>query len=231
MPWCPKCGYEYKAGYKICSDCNVELVDKLEALEDDSLKATDELENYDQLTLTNEYIEEADDIIKEPQSNRNSRNINDKNAVYVDAKVRASEYKLGAITLLMVGLIGIIVIMLMDLGIVPFLPAVSKVLLNVVMGGLFIIFIIMGISSIGSYKKMLKLADIEEKLKADIEEYFKNNVSVDSLSVDDMLNLTKEEVCLKQYEQIANILNNNFENVDPAFLEYITEKIYVNMFE
>ena len=30
MPYCPKCGSEYREGFITCSDCNSELVDKLE---------------------------------------------------------------------------------------------------------------------------------------------------------------------------------------------------------
>jgi hypothetical protein len=28
MPWCPKCGYEYRANYTVCSDCCEELVNQ-----------------------------------------------------------------------------------------------------------------------------------------------------------------------------------------------------------
>lgn len=34
MPWCPKCKNEYREGFKICSDCNVELVDVLSETND-----------------------------------------------------------------------------------------------------------------------------------------------------------------------------------------------------
>jgi hypothetical protein len=29
MPWCPSCGNEYRDGFKKCSDCGTDLVDKL----------------------------------------------------------------------------------------------------------------------------------------------------------------------------------------------------------
>lgn len=29
MPYCPKCGYEYQPGVKVCPDCDEELVDEL----------------------------------------------------------------------------------------------------------------------------------------------------------------------------------------------------------
>lgn len=31
MPWCPKCGSEYREGFDYCSECNVKLVESLEA--------------------------------------------------------------------------------------------------------------------------------------------------------------------------------------------------------
>ena len=34
MPWCPKCKAEYREGFTICSDCNVELVTELESTPD-----------------------------------------------------------------------------------------------------------------------------------------------------------------------------------------------------
>lgn len=35
MPWCPKCKCEYRKGITICADCNVELVESLDAAKDD----------------------------------------------------------------------------------------------------------------------------------------------------------------------------------------------------
>ncbi len=28
MPWCPKCGAEYRGGFIVCTDCNIPLVDE-----------------------------------------------------------------------------------------------------------------------------------------------------------------------------------------------------------
>lgn len=226
MPWCPKCGYEYKTGYTVCSDCNVELVESLELLKED-----EEIQDMSDIFSDEDVSFEDDFSVSSDADSREKKSINAKSELYVDANIRATEYKLGAITLLMVGGVGLTAIILMNIGIIPFLPMISKALMNTVMGGMFLIFIIMGISSVGSCKKMLILAQKEEKLTKDIEEYFSVYVTKETLSNFDMSNLTKEEICLKQYEQISSIINANFSDVDPAFLEYITEKIYVNMFE
>ena len=36
MPWCPKCKNEYRSGIQTCSECNVELVDSLSDITEDS---------------------------------------------------------------------------------------------------------------------------------------------------------------------------------------------------
>lgn len=33
MPYCPKCRVEYREGFSVCSDCDVDLVDKLPEIE------------------------------------------------------------------------------------------------------------------------------------------------------------------------------------------------------
>ena len=33
MPWCPKCKNEYREGIKVCADCGIELVERLERTE------------------------------------------------------------------------------------------------------------------------------------------------------------------------------------------------------
>ncbi len=46
MPWCPQCRAEYREGFKTCSDCDTDLVDKLEEIE----KNDDTDAEYDQET-------------------------------------------------------------------------------------------------------------------------------------------------------------------------------------
>ncbi len=36
MPWCPNCRVEYREGFKVCNDCEAELVDELEPEKDES---------------------------------------------------------------------------------------------------------------------------------------------------------------------------------------------------
>jgi hypothetical protein len=55
MPWCPKCGAKYREGFKVCSDCNTDLVDHLEHGEVNSSDLVGDSEAY--LTSVSNSIE------------------------------------------------------------------------------------------------------------------------------------------------------------------------------
>jgi len=55
MPWCPKCQAEYRPGFKTCSDCNTDLVDKLEQIKKNSGTEYDDQAAY--LTSVSNRIE------------------------------------------------------------------------------------------------------------------------------------------------------------------------------
>jgi len=48
MPWCPNCRLEYREGFKICNDCEVDLVDELEP---EKTEQAEELPNADEIFL------------------------------------------------------------------------------------------------------------------------------------------------------------------------------------
>ncbi|HEX3029283.1 MAG TPA: hypothetical protein VHT34_08275 [Clostridia bacterium] len=51
MPWCPNCRVEYREGFKVCNDCEVELVDELEPEPEKDESETDESVLNDKLVL------------------------------------------------------------------------------------------------------------------------------------------------------------------------------------
>ena len=57
MPWCPKCGSEYREGFTKCADCQVDLVGKLSTKEESDVAFR---KNFEQLTdfKSSEYTEE-----------------------------------------------------------------------------------------------------------------------------------------------------------------------------
>ena len=65
--------------------------------------------------------------------------------VYQDMKAKAEDFKSSAYTLLLVGIVGIAALILMETGVLPFrLAGSGKYITYIVMGTLFVIFIVMG---------------------------------------------------------------------------------------
>lgn len=228
MPWCPKCGYEYKEGYTMCSDCKVELVESL-----DDIKPSEE-ECESEACVDEAFMEEISNMSEEELAelaNEVQKSVGKNAEVYVECKTRAGEYRTGAYTLLIVGIVGAIALILFDAGVLNIAFGSSKILISVVMGLLFLVFIIMGITSYGSYKRLKVEAEKEEKTIHDIMEYFEKNVSENDIQIDESSDISYEESCLRQYESIKGIITENFGELDQAFLDFITEKIYDIMFD
>ena len=86
---------------------------------------------------------------------------------YEDTAKVAEEYKSGADSLLIVGVIGIIALVLLHLGVIPLsLPPFTKWMITGVMGFLFVVFVFMGIASRKSYANLKEQANSDHKLKA-----------------------------------------------------------------
>jgi len=71
MPWCPKCKLEYRAGFDICNDCKVALVDKLPKVNYDLENQYNELGDcFNDYNNSNpeDLIEEANQFEEELQS-------------------------------------------------------------------------------------------------------------------------------------------------------------------
>lgn len=46
MPWCPKCKTEYREGFNVCSDCNIELVPELPQEPDENANVVNDKETF-----------------------------------------------------------------------------------------------------------------------------------------------------------------------------------------
>ena len=150
---------------------------------------------------------------------------------YKKPSERAEEYKSGAQTLLLVGIVGAILLVLVDLGIIPLsLSKESRVLINIVMGGMFLVFIILGINSVKTYKKLLKQSDEDEKLEQDIIEWFGKSVTLDVITSDENKRDSEEALYFGRIKKIKGYITGEFKDLDLSFLEYISDKIYNNLF-
>lgn len=152
---------------------------------------------------------------------------------YEDADKKAEEYKSGADSLLVVGVIGIVALVLLHLGVIPIsLPAFTKWMITGVMGFLFVVFVFMGIASRKSYANLKSQASSDKNTKENVINYLKENVNPDEFDKD----LTDDDPSMeilyfRRMEKLKAMVFAYEQGIDASFAEYILEEVYPEIFE
>ena len=224
MPWCPKCKCEYKAGITECADCKVPLVDELPK---EDFKEVQDIPVYE---VPSESEMASEDGEKRPTSA----------GIYQDKKAKAEDFKSSAYTLLVVGVLGIVALILIECNVLPIqLVAPGKYITYGVMGAMFTIFIIMGISSFRSSKKYEGEAKAEDDLTNEIkdwatqnitQDYIKENVAIEEegASIED---IPQEMQYFYYYAVIKNAITGQFGELEATYLDALCEEIYGMVFD
>ena len=153
--------------------------------------------------------------------------------VYEDASKKAEEYRSGALTLLVVGGIGILALILMNVGVIPVsFSGFTKKLVTGVMGTLFIIFLVLGITSMNSYKKLKLVRNDEQEKKDAIKQYLKNTIVVEDFDADLKETGIRDEILyFRRIDKLKTMIQSYDATVNGPFLDYIIEEVYGEIFE
>lgn len=206
--WCPKCKNEYVEGITTCADCGVELVDSLEAYE--SMQKKDMSEEADSDTSTPPF---------EPAR------------TYVSKKAKTADMKSTAYTFTLMSILGIVFLILFATDTLPLQTAqYTKVMICVVMGTMFLIFLVIGIRSFRQIKKLANDADDEESLLTESLEWFRS--SYRSEDIDSGLDISQpaETLYFARYEVMQRILTEKFPDMEETLLDHIIETLYSELF-
>ena len=261
MPWCPKCKNEYKEGITVCADCGCDLVDSLEEQDvpiyfgpeeeidemitffkannmEGAYKHFDDKEQTFELIVKKKLVDEAKKAIRiylkeiantEEEETQKEKIVN----LYEDSNKRAEEYKSGAYTLLLVGIIGIILLVLLYFNILPIiLPQFTKILITSVMGIMFVLFVALGISSLNTCKKLKMNAEDENQQQDDIKNWFLSNISKEMIDKHNYIDEeTEEELYFKRTDKMKSLIKENYPSVKEEFADYIVEELYTDIYE
>ena len=202
MPWCPICKNEYVEGRTHCPDCDADLVDLLpEETIEQSVPLPDEEELADIAART----------VAASQMN-----------THIPAKDRHADLRSSALTFLFVGGIGFLVITLALIGVITLpLTLFSLAIMEVV----FVIFIIIAVTS---FKKAMSILDDiskESDLEARIQEWAKTNLSAAELSALPEEDTPEEMRYFIITEAIRKKLMLDFPELDDAYAESLTESL------
>lgn len=241
MPWCPKCKSEYREGITECADCKVPLMDELPPESENPYSEEAEMKQMQQWVLepTEESADENAEAEKEVDVNTKIRNarmaaVSNPVRVYQDKKSKAEDFKSSAYTLVIGGTLGLVALILLELGVFPFsLAAPGKYITYLVMGAMFIMFIVMGFSSFKSSKKYANEAKTEDDLTSRIKTWTLENVTKESIMKKAALpaEMPDEVKYFKYFELLKNAIKAEFGNMNASYLESLCEELYGEIFE
>jgi uncharacterized integral membrane protein len=177
--------------------------------------------------------EKALEQIEAEENGERPKAINKK--AYQDKKERAAEVKSSAYTLTVVGIIGIIFVILMELNVLTLpISTFSKHMTAIVMGILFLVFTVMGILSFRSLKKIIKEGNKESNLTAEMKRWCGTNLDGKQIDeeVFDLESEYQDEIkYFMRTEEIKQLISNQFLNLEEGFLDKFVEEVYVEIYQ
>lgn len=241
MAWCPKCKCEYVEGIKVCADCKCDLVEELDdTAENEEQEMSVEMAAAMMQVMQEEGIPFPEEVAAEEEFEQEDSEDEENPEIplkvykpYVNNEEKAEDNRSSAYTLLLVGGVGLIFIILMFFEVLPIhMTLTGKYMVCGVMGVMFILFIIMGIVSMRNSKLLKKKAKKENNLTREIKKWCLG--AFEKKEVDARLqieNLPEELKYFQRHEYVKTTIQNQFMNLDEAYLDRLIEEIYPEIFE
>jgi thiol-disulfide isomerase/thioredoxin len=201
------------------TDSNIINIDE----DDDSMDNLDESSMEDSL-----YDEDFNsmfdkDEIKDIYNNRNKKI--EKPKIYVKKEDQYKDLMSSAVTFLIVSILGIIILILNIVGILDIFYGLIPF---VVMGGLFLAFFLIGISSLKKAKVTKGQIGEENRVTIMINEWLSANVTVEQLDALTSKASTDGERYYQKIGIMKDMVNKQFGELDDSYLEHILEEYYNN---
>lgn len=148
---------------------------------------------------------------------------------YVSAESKYKDNLDSAISLLIVGILGIAVIVLINLNVINLnLQSTTKLLMTVSMGLLFLMFVIFGIKSIITSKKFKSNISTEANTLEEIRTYLIENIDIKNVdsNLDISDDTTDEELYIYRTNYMTELLVSQFPDANESFINEIIDTTY-----
>ena len=171
--------------------------------------------------------------------------------VYENSAAKAEDNKSSAYLLLLFGVVGMIIMILGIVGVLPIqLSGTSKYMTYGIMSALFLLFIVMGMVSMKSYRIFAKKAESENSLRSTMEKWCLSHFEAGKLDgelfeqengcvseeapasvCEEWENMPEEEMYFKRVLLMKEKIQKQFLNLDEGFLEHFVDELYGEIFE
>lgn len=248
MPWCPKCKEEYREGITVCAECGETLVEALEeeAVEEEGCEAAgeeaageegtfgaeetgDEPADYDwdaEKSAAEKY-EDMQNAEMEEQEEADELQ-EEKNTVYVKKEDEYKDLISTGYTFVILSVLGLVYLALCQLKVIPIS---YNILALIVLTAMFVIFIIIGISSFVKAGSIKELIASEKEESESILSWLREHAGADRLEAMKDEEESEEEYYLNLTEQLKGELREVYTQAEDSYLEMLIEEYYSEVFE
>lgn len=175
-------------------------------------------------------LNHSDDEMESAESDENPLRPNQSmKSSYTTQKDKAENYKTSAYTLVSVGILGLVFLVMALIGM---FPVRFGILTYLIMGGMFLLFLVSGIASYRSYKKSSQDAVMENHLSKEIMEWCKGNLN--PLNIDQVFEteqIPDEVRYFKRIDRMKECIRETYLNLDEGFLDALVEEIYPAIYD
>lgn len=217
MPWCPKCHSEYVEGITECSECNVPLVDE---------KPEEELTFDD---IPKEYVEKFENAVENEEEIIDTQEILRTQSSYVKRENKYQDTKDSAISLTIVGLLGITALILIFTGVIrlPFTME-SMIICYIVFIIIFGIFLIVGIASFRRAKYLKEEAAEENELTDSIKSMLKERSDNCQFTFD--TELDENDLYFARLNELKAAIEAEYGDLDEKYIDFVIDDVYYDIF-
>jgi Na+/melibiose symporter-like transporter len=154
---------------------------------------------------------------------------------YQSKRQKASEARGSALALMIVGLVILALTLLWAFNLIPGNMSMGRrFIMCGVLGVMSIIMLIASAFSMKSSKTLLKGAKAEDKRTEEILKWARENLTTEGLD-DGMIkedsDFEEEEKCILRMQRISYLLDLKFMNLEPAYIDEMSERIYLMLYE
>lgn len=149
--------------------------------------------------------------------------------VYVSIETKKEDMKSTAYAFLSVGILGLLLLALLWAGILTVqLADYMKVMLTVVMGAMFLVFVVVGIQSLRQYQTLKTQSEKEQDLENEVKKWFSDHF--DTCEWDNFAS-DGANLYYERYEKMESMIRSAYPNLEETFLDHLIEELYADFFE